>query len=139
MAFPTQQITTTNVEASTADPSLARADIYSAFQALNTIIDEANGANGVLVLDASGKITGTQVPNNLATSGTLSLTPATNRVEITDILNLSPLTTAQATAKSSQSGDVAYISDGDAGDPCIAVYDGTDWLRVSLGSAISAT
>jgi hypothetical protein len=139
MAFPTQTITVDNVSASTADPSLARADIYSAFQALNTIISEANGANGVLILDSSGKITSTQVPNNLATSGTLSLTPATNRVEITDVLNLSPITTAQAEDKTSQEGDVAYISDGDGGDACFAVFDGTDWLRISLGSAISAT
>jgi len=36
-------------------------------------------------------------------------------------------------------GAQIYVSDGDAGSPCIAISDGTDWLRIALGSAISAT
>lgn len=139
MAFPTAAISTTNVETSTADPSLARADINSAFTALNSIITEANAAGGVLVLDASGKVSATAMPNNINTSGSLSLSPATGRVEINDILNLTPLTTAQVSALSSSTGDVAYVSDGDTGSPCIAVYDGTDWKTLSLGTTISAT
>jgi len=34
-------------------------------------------------------------------------------------------------------GDVIYVTDGDSGSPCLAVHNGTDWLRVSLGAAIS--
>lgn len=139
MSFPTVSINETNVSASTADPSLARADIYSAFQALNEIIEGANAASGVLVLDASGKITSTQVPNSLNTSGTLVLAPATGRVEIQDVLALTPLTVAQANALSSSAGDVAYISNGDGGNACFAVHNGTDWKRIALGSTISAT
>lgn len=36
-------------------------------------------------------------------------------------------------------GRVIYVSDGDGGNPCLAVDNGTNWLRINLGSAISAT
>lgn len=36
-------------------------------------------------------------------------------------------------------GRVIYVSDGDAGSPCLAVDNGSNWLRVALGAAISAT
>jgi hypothetical protein len=32
-----------------------------------------------------------------------------------------------------------YVSDGDGGNPCLAVDNGTNWVRVNLGSAVSAT
>jgi len=36
-------------------------------------------------------------------------------------------------------GRIVYVSDGDGGSPCFAVDNGTDWVRVNLGSAVSAT
>tara|TARA_R100000426_G_C4724167_1_gene73244 strand:- start:67 stop:378 length:312 start_codon:yes stop_codon:yes gene_type:complete len=36
-------------------------------------------------------------------------------------------------------GRIVYVSDGDGGNPCLAVDNGTNWLRVNLGSAVSAT
>lgn len=36
-------------------------------------------------------------------------------------------------------GRLIYVSDGDAGSPCLAVDNGSSWLVVSLGAAISAT
>lgn len=36
-------------------------------------------------------------------------------------------------------GSLAYFSNGDAGNPCLAVYTGAAWLRIALGTAISAT
>jgi hypothetical protein len=38
-----------------------------------------------------------------------------------------------------ETGSMAYCTDGDAGSPCLAVYDGTNWRRVSFGAAISTT
>lgn len=32
---------------------------------------------------------------------------------------------------------VVNCSNGDGGDPCLAVSDGTNWLRVSLGAAVA--
>ena len=36
-------------------------------------------------------------------------------------------------------GRIVYVSDGDGGSPCLAVDNGTNWVRVNLGSAVSAT
>jgi hypothetical protein len=36
-------------------------------------------------------------------------------------------------------GRVIYVSDGDGGSPCLAVDNGSNWLRINLGSAVSAT
>ncbi len=39
----------------------------------------------------------------------------------------------------SHTNGIVWCSDGDAGSPCLAVSDGTDWLRVSPGAAVSTT
>jgi hypothetical protein len=36
-------------------------------------------------------------------------------------------------------GRIVYVSDGDGGNPCMAVDNGTNWVRVNLGSAVSST
>ncbi len=36
-------------------------------------------------------------------------------------------------------GRLVYVSNGDAGSPCLAVSNGSSWLRINLGSAVSAT
>ena len=36
-------------------------------------------------------------------------------------------------------GRMIYVSDGDGGNPCLAVDNGANWVRVNLGSAVSAT
>lgn len=36
-------------------------------------------------------------------------------------------------------GGVVYCLNGDAGSPCLAVSNGTDWKRVSLGAAVAAS
>ena len=36
-------------------------------------------------------------------------------------------------------GAIAYITDGDSGNKCIAVYDGSNWKRISFGANISSS
>jgi len=36
-----------------------------------------------------------------------------------------------------QVGQIIYVTDGDGGSPCLAVYSGGDWNRISLGLPIS--
>lgn len=36
-------------------------------------------------------------------------------------------------------GRLHYVTNGDAGSPCLAIDNGTNWLVVSLGATISAT
>lgn len=52
---------------------------------------------------------------------------------------LESYTVAGAPAASSYANHIIYVSNGDAGSPCLAVSNGTNWLRVSLGATISAT
>jgi hypothetical protein len=50
-----------------------------------------------------------------------------------------PFTIAQLPAASAAPRTVVFVTNGDAGKPCLAVSDGTNWLRASLGAAVSAT
>ncbi len=34
-------------------------------------------------------------------------------------------------------GQLVYCSDGDSGSPCLAVYDGSSFKRISLGATVS--
>lgn len=36
-------------------------------------------------------------------------------------------------------GRLVYCSDGDAGSPCLAYSDGTNWLRIVLGAAVATS
>ena len=152
MAFPSgTQINTTNVDSADDDPSLARVDIYNLILAFNQLVSSENSASGVCVLNASGKITASQLPANYTTtSGQLQLFPANAIVNIRNVLRLTQInaddlgsalgTTAPA------AGDLAYLTNGDAGQPCLACYDGSNWRIVrfatqvgSAGAALEST
>lgn len=141
MAWPTITITTDNLSVSTATPAAARADLYATVQAVNNMIEGVDVALGVAGIDAGGKISSTVIPNTIESSvgSDLTLAPATTRVTIQDIINLSERSVTQLTAVSAEAGDVAYCSDGDAGSACLAVYTGSDWLRIPLGAAIATS
>ena len=141
MAFPTgTSIPTSNLDAGTDSPASARADLLSAVTALNDIIASANGNSGVLVLSGSGKLPSSTIPTQITlASGVQVINPVDGVVNIRDILRLQPNTVAELTALTSSAGDVAYCSDGAGGNPCVAFYNGTNWVRMSVGATISAT
>jgi len=132
-------VITTNVDSASDDPSLAREDIYNAMLELQAVINGRGSASGVASLDASSLVPAAQLPNTIESSvgNNLILAPDTTRVAIQDIINLNPKTVTELNALSAIQGDVAYCSDGDAGSKCIAVYDGSAWKVVGLGSTIS--
>lgn len=135
-------VVTTNLDNDADDPSLARADLEAGFVELQAVINGRNTTNGVAGLDGNGLIPNTVLPDTIVSSvgNDLILDPDTDKVEIQHIINLNPQTVAQLNARTDQAeGDVAYCSDGDTGSKCVAVYNGTDWVVVALGSAISAT
>lgn len=141
MAFPITQVPTTNLDAGTDSPSAARSDLLLTVQTLNTIVAEANTANGVVVLNESAQIPGEQVPSVLApTVGILTLTPESKTVKIEDVLRLQLMPVSVLLAlPSAAEGDVVYTPNGDAGEGCLAVYDGDNWRTVVLGAVISDT
>ena len=47
--------------------------------------------------------------------------------------------TVSALPSNGTTGRVVYVSDGDGGNPCLAVDNGTNWVRVNLGSTVSAS
>ena len=139
MAFPTASVTTTNLDAGTDDPSLARADLLDGVQKLNTIISEGGAANGVALLDSSAKLSANQMPTTITATGVQVLNPSSGVVHIQDVLRLTSKTVAELTALSPNEGDIAYCSNGNAGAKTMAVYDGTNWKVVALGATIATS
>ncbi len=59
---------------------------------------------------------------------------------VDSMMSLPQHTVANLPAAATANKDhVAYCSDGDAGSPCLAVSDGTNWLRVVFGAAVAAS
>lgn len=142
MTFPTgQSISTANVASADSDPSLARSDIYDLIVLVNQLVASVNAAQGVLALDAGGKVSSTYLPATYSTSsGALTLQPNNGVINVNKVLRLAQITTAtlgSATGTTSpNAGDMCFLTDGDAGSPCLAIYDGTDWKVVRLMTAV---
>ena len=142
-------IDTTNLDAGTDSPALARPDLKAALDELTAVINGRGTANGVASLNANLKILTSELPNTITsdTDTVLTLDPNTGKVNLEEILNLKPQTTAELQARADiAQGDVAFCSDGDAGSECIAVATAEDdsagnpiWKVVSIGTFISST
>jgi len=145
MAWPTDDtnIDTTNLDSASDSPASARADIKTALDELANVINGRGEASGVAPLNSSSKIAATYLPDTIQSSSGVDLTlqPDTNRVQIDDILNLTAQTLAQlnTAVPTPQEGDVAYVTNGDAGSKCLVVYNGTDWKVVSLGATAATS
>jgi hypothetical protein len=148
MTFPTGTvISTTNVSTADSNPSLARTDIYDLIVAFNQLVASVNTASGVAALNGDGTLSSQYLPTTYATSGDLQLRPSSKIVNIRDVLRMAQrLTADNSLLTGSVAGDIIYLTDGDAGSPCLAVYDGTNWRVVRLativgsaGAALTAT
>jgi hypothetical protein len=152
MTFPTGTIiSTANLDSPDDDPSLARVDLFNLAVAVNNIIASANAAQGVLILNSSGKIAGSLLPATFTTtSGSIGIQPADGVVSLNRVLRLQQTVSADlGSANGTQSpsaGDITYLTDGDAGRPCLGCYDGTKWRVVrfatqvgSVGASVTVT
>jgi hypothetical protein len=141
MTFPTgTQIPTTNLASGSSDPSLARADLYDLVVAVNAIIASYNAAQGVLVLNGSAKVATSYLPSTIAVTGDIALQPSTGIVSVQNALRLAQTVTAdlgtQTGTTSPTAGDLVYLTDGDAGRPCLGCYDGTKWRIVRFATQV---
>jgi hypothetical protein len=138
MTFPTGTvISTTNVEAADSSPALARADIYNLITAFNQLVASVNSASGVAVLNGDGTLSSEYLPANYVKNGTISFFPENKIVNIKDVLRLTQRVTADnSLLTSSSAGDIIYLTDGDAGNPCLAVYNGSAWKVVRLATTV---
>ena len=152
MTFPTGTvISTDNLDSPTDNPNLARQDLLELVQRFNQLVASQNIASGVLILNGSGKVAATYLPSNFTQSGTISLQPGSGIVNVSNVLRLQQVFTsdlggAALGTDSPQGGDMVYLVDGDAGQPCIGVYDGAQWRVVilmtqvgSVGAALTTT
>lgn len=142
MTFPTSTVSTDHLDSSADDPSLARADLLDAVQKLNSIIDDADGAGGVAVLDGSGYIKTAQLPVTTTVSGTQILAPTTGVVNIQNVLRLSPLVKNSILALTPTEGDLVLcgnIATGSTNVGGLAIYDGTNWRALPFTANVFVT
>lgn len=142
-------VTTVNLDSSSDDPSLARAEIYAALLELQAVIGGRNTASGVAPLDASSLVPAANLPNTLVSSAgnNLLLQPTTGIVGINYLLNLTDKTVSNLEALTPVPNMIAMCSNGDGGGYCLAVYTGDNdagtgypiWYRVPLDNRVSAT
>lgn len=52
---------------------------------------------------------------------------------------LADYSVAELPSASANPQSIVYCSNGNSGSPCLAVSNGTSWLRVALGAAVSAS
>lgn len=143
MTFPSGQvISTDNVDSPIGDPSLARADILQAFQVLNQLIASENAALGILVLDSSGRVNTSYLPSNIQVQGSLQLQPSDGVVNVRNVLRLNQINVDDIDFAlgftNPTAGDICYLVNGDAGNPCLGVYDGSQWRVVRLATSVGA-
>ena len=142
-AFPSSAtIATGNLNDATDSPASARADIKSAFDDLQTIIDSYDDASGIAALDSGGKLVNTKLPDTIISSSSANLTldPNTSMVKIQNFINLNPVAFASLPA-SPVKGDIAFLTTDGAGStknvPCY--HNGTRWQYFSDDSAVATS
>ncbi len=129
-------IVTTGYENATDSPADARENLRKAVVELQNVVNGLNTAGGAAKLDDS--TTKVIANSGVQSSGDLILTPASGgSVNIQDVLNLNPKTVTELNALTAATGDIAYCTAGNGSDDCLAVYTGSEWKIVALGSAIN--
>lgn len=63
--------------------------------------------------------------------------PDNPMIYMSDVLSLTAYTVSTAPDPTDSPNGIIMVSDGDSGEQCIAVSNGTEWLRIALGAAIS--
>lgn len=144
MAWPANSgnIDTSNLDSGTDNPAAARANLKTALDELANVIDGRNQASGVAGLDASSKITNTQLPDTIISSSStaLTITPNTGLVNINSVIKLNPQTRADLYARSDLAeGMMAIASDGDSTLDTPVYYAGGVWRYFSDNSEVPST
>jgi hypothetical protein len=94
-------------------------------------------------IDLSSDVTGLLPNTSINGLGTIS-TQESNSVTLTGgsisgVLITLPSYNVASLPTAGTAGRIVYCTDGDSGTECLAVDNGTDWKRVSLGATVSAT
>ena len=103
-------------------------------------VDDNLKVNTNLTVDGTATFNGNMTLGN-ANTDTIT---ATGKLNTSNGFRFTVMDTATANYISgvlgiASAGDAAYVSDGDSGNPCLAVYNGSSWKRIALGSDISSS
>ena len=135
-------INTNNCNAGTDNPASFRVDAKAAFDEITAIINGRNAASGVAGLDASSKITNTQLPDIIISSSStdLTLTPNTGTVNINSVLQMNPQTRVQLYARSDLAdGMIGVCSNGDSTVDTPVYYAGGVWRFFSDNTEVPSS
>ena len=70
----------------------------------------------------------------------LGSSPTNKKITVQNFFKLPTGTVAEVNAYSNKAaGQLAYVSNGNAGAACLAVYDGSNWKVVALGATIATS
>jgi hypothetical protein len=89
----------------------------------------SSGISGDITGDVTGDVTG-----NVTGGVTGDVTG-----DVTGAITLPSAAVAELPDATASEGMLMVCSDGAAGSPCLAYSNGTNWLQIALGSAVSAT
>jgi len=105
----------------------------------STVTGIVNGNSFVTINSANSNV-------QISVNGTSDIAVFANtgaylsNVNVSSSLQLPVYTVIQANAlPTPTAGQLIYVSNGDTGNPCLAVYSAGSWKRVALGTSISAT
>jgi hypothetical protein len=67
-------------------------------------------------------------------------TPTNKKISVQNFFKLPTGTVAEVNAYTNKAaGQLVYVTDGNAGSACLAVYDGSNWKVVALGATIATS
>ena len=109
---------------------------------ITNLINGRNEASGVAGLDASSKISNTQLPDTIISSSStdLTLTPNTGTVNINSVIQMNPQSRSALYARSDLAdGMIAVASDGDSTVDTPVYYAGGVWRYFSDNTEVPSS
>jgi hypothetical protein len=134
---PGQSYTVSGNQITFAEAPVVGDRIDVRFMSEVTTVSQVTGTSGSTYVGVIGNSV------TMAVDGTTVLQVTSNdivNISSAQCLQLPAYTTSAANSLTNvAAGQVIYVTNGDSGSPCLAVYDGSNWKRVVLGSAISSS
>jgi hypothetical protein len=103
-------------------------------------IDSVNDivvTNGSFADIGNGVLGGTNTPANAVTNNGIIFRGDVGPAVPTGIFKPDPYTVGTLPDVAVYDACLIHVADGDTGSPCLAVSNGTNWLRIALGAAVS--
>ena len=141
------------IENSTTEPAIGGLAVYDRIKGTRAVVGASGSGSSAHAIWASSPNTNDSgaVVGGIDDGTMVHITDSLFRMGYKDALGalwsaylsgpakLGVYTVATAPDATTHTAGIIFVSDGNAGSPCIAVSNGTSWLRIALGAAVSAT